>query len=223
MVFVPVTLILDIAFLTTTDGMESLTEAGSVFLSNLFFTVYVLNMGIKWLDLRNIFYELYKLTTPEDETSYNQLKSDAATVKIVSITILTTVTAVFSGYLAIPYVQLYLDYKKCPNDSIPLPLLWYQWYPWSPREHPYWEVSMFFEVVRSVGMFNLFIGFDTLFSGMLIVVAGQFQLLQKYLQDLRITAELNIGLCADKVEDEIVTEMEMLLRRYVKKHKRLIQ
>lgn len=222
----PTTLLSDIAFLAATEGMDFVlfTEAGSVFLSNLFYTAYVLNMGVKWKDVRNIFHELYKLTTPEDQLSYTQLKSDAAKVKAVSMAIFVTVTGVFGGYFSIPYIQMYLDHKQFPNESIPLPLVWYQWYPWDPRTHPYWEISILSELIRSVGMFNLFIGFDTMFSGILLITAGQFQLLQKYMTNLKMTAEANVHADGYRNADEAVfREMNHLLQIYVKRHTRLIK
>lgn len=226
MAFVPVTLILDVVYLVTVENADSihLTEAGSVFFSNLFFTAYVLNVGINWKDIKNIFNELYKVTAPNDQASYQQLKSDAGVVKMISLIIIATGFGLFWGYFVVPGIEMYKFHKNFPNESVELPMIWYQWYPWDTNTHPFWEVSMVNELLRGVAMFHLFIGFDTMLSGCIVVVAGQFKLLQKYIEDIRSTAECNIShLFKQHNADEVATEMENLLQSYVKRHTKLIK
>lgn len=227
MVFTPITWILDGAHVVTVETVNpiSVTEAGSVFLSNTFFTVYILVVGTQWKDVRNIFKKMYILAPPEDQISYNQLKSDALKVRVISMAIFATNIIVVLCYFSIPYIEIYLDHKKFPNESIPLPLIWNQWYPWDARVHPYWELSIAIELVRSVGMFHLFLGFDTMLSGILIVVIGQFKLLQRRIWQVRLTAESGKQEAgySEQVERLTAIKMERILRRCVERHRELIQ
>lgn len=230
MAFVPITLILDVVYLVTVENADSvrLTEAGSVFFSNLFFTAYVLNVGINWKDIRNIFDELYKVTAPKDPASYHQLKSDAGVVKMISLMIAATGFGIFWGYFVVPGIEMYKRHKNFPNESVELPMIWYQWYPWDTNTHPFWEVSMVNELLRGVAIFHLFVGFDTMLSGFIVVLAGQFKLLQKYIEDIRLTAECNVSCLPkqqndDEVARTVATEMEHLLQGYVKRHTKLIK
>lgn len=230
LVYVPFTVILDILYIATAEEVDSiyLTDVGSVLCSNLFFAAYVLNVGINWKDVKNIFDELYKVAAPKDQASYQQLKSDADIVRSISVMITATGVGIGWGFLVVPGIQAYKFHQKFPNKSIEFPLIWHQWYPWDTNTHPFWEVSMVSELVRGVAIFYLFIGFDTMLSGFIVVVAGQFKLLQKYINDTRLAAECKISylskqLNEDETERAVATEMENLLRSCIKKHVKLIK
>lgn len=224
--YLPIAWTLDVVFLLTVENADIiyLTEAGTLCLSNLFFTANILNVGIKWADIKRIFSKLYELTAPEDELSYQKLKSDAAIVKAISLVIIGTNISALWGTAIVPYIKSTSDENKFGNESAPLPLLFYQWYPWDTNTHPNWEISIFIELVRSSITVTLFVGFDTMLSGLIVISAGQFQLLHKYISDLGLlAANLNNYQRSDDTERRVGEELDDLLRKYVKRHNKLIQ
>lgn len=229
LIFIPITVLSNLVYLVSigVDDTILFAEAGSTFMSCLFFVIYVLSIGTHLAEVKEIFNKFYELTKPDDQESYNAIKSSAHAVKIISIAVITTNIPFIVCYLSIPYIQTYLNYKKFPNETISLPLIWYQWYPWDTNTHPYWELSLLSEMMLSIALFNLFLGFDTMFSGIIAVAAGQFKLLQRYLENLTTTAKFNLGLTeipnSDEAQELMVIEMEKLLKTYVDRHNKLIK
>lgn len=218
---------MDILYMFTVSSMDILeiSDAVSAIIAVTYVTFVVFSLTLKQDEWKAIFRELLDFGTSDHIGAYDQLKEDCKFVRKLTLLLMVIDLTAIAGYLSMPFVQYYVMHRG-PNDTTPYPIIFHSWYPFDRYQSPYFEITAGIENVR-LFYCSLAMGMDCLFNGVLVLVIGQFCLLQRNFINIRQNAMNNLQYPLierrEEVDTHIQQEIKKLLNANVKKHQKLLR